>query len=690
MENFSDKITVAKTAGFCFGVNRAIEIIEDLLSKGEKVFTLGPIIHNPQMVENLRERGVSIANDIGDVTGDAVLVIRSHGVDLKTIEQIENAGIRYVDATCPFVSKIHKIVDKASKNGEIVLIAGNKDHPEVLGIKGHCSGESYVFKDEDELRALAEKHPEITDKKVTVVSQTTHSKILLQNCYDNFLKKVFTNSTFFDTICLATAERQDEAIRLSQKSDLMIIIGGKQSSNTAKLRDVCIRNCPTYLVETADELPLDRIKGAQHIGVTAGASTPAYIIKEVLTTMAETINSNLDENFAEMLEESFKNANTNGKVVKGTVMRTTATEVYVDVGRKQFGLIELSDLTDDPAAKPDDIVKVGDELDLVILRTNDQEGLIYLSKKLAEIPKAWNELRAALADGTILEAPVTRVNNGGLNLSYKGVRVFVPRSHASLSRGDNLDELEKKTVRFKVIEINDEKKSIIGSVRNVLSDEKKALEDAFWASAEVGKHYTGTVKSLTSYGAFVDIGGVDGMIHISQLSWARIKAPSDVVSVGDTVDVYIKSLDPEKKKISLGYKDPDGNPWELLKNNYPIGTVVEGKVVNLTTFGAFVNILPSIDGLVHISQIALERIEKPADVLKVGETIKAVLTDVDFEKRRVSLSIRKLLEEEAAANEAEAKAALGDELTSDEAVEAAAEESAPVEESAPAAEESAE
>lgn len=640
-------ITVAKTAGFCFGVNRAIELVLDLVDSGEKVYTLGPIIHNPQMVEQLRQKGVETANEPEDVPKGATLVIRSHGVPLEIIERIEKCGVKYVDATCPFVSKIHKIVQEAGERGDTVLIAGDRTHPEVLGIQGHCKSKSYVFKDPDEIEQITEKNPEIMQKNVIIVSQTTFSTEIWQSCYKKIIEKGFSNAKIFATICNATAERQCEAVNLSKQSDLMIIIGGRESSNTAKLRDVCSPYCKTYLIETADELPKSEIVKAKNIGITAGASTPDSIIKEVLRIMSENVNKELNENFEEMLEESFKNSNTDGKVVVGTVERIAASEVYVDVGRKQFGIVELKELTDNPNLKPEDVVKVGDKLDLVILRTNDQEGTMYLSKRLADIPKVWDEVRDALENDTTLEGVVTKVVKGGLTVSYKGLRVFVPRSMASISRDADLESLVKTVVKFKVKEVNDEKRNIIGSIRDVLSAEKKEVEDKFWAQVEVGQNYTGVVKSITNYGAFVDLGGVDGMIHISQLSWERIKNPSEIVKVGETVNVYIRELNEEKKKISLGYKDPNANPWEILKRDFPIGSVVEGQVMNITPFGAFVRILPSIDGLVHISQLADMRVEKPEDVVKVGETVKAILTDVDFEKKRVSLSIREYLKQEA-------------------------------------------
>jgi 4-hydroxy-3-methylbut-2-enyl diphosphate reductase len=650
------KILVAKSAGFCFGVSRAIELLEALLASGKTVCTLGPIIHNPQTLARFEARGVKTVSSPREVPPGAVLVIRSHGVGREVFEEIRERELECADATCPFVAKIHSIVSEASAEGKTVLIAGDASHPEVRGIRGYCAGKCLIFKNSRELRDLIENHPELEKEPVCVVAQTTFSVSEWDICLE-MIKRVYTNPTIFDTICNATAVRQSEASALSRKCDAMVVIGGKQSSNTAKLYAVCEKNCTTYLVESADELPLPALKKAGCIGITAGASTPASIIKEVLVTMSE-INegavqnpkeNNAEGNFEEMLEESLKNLNTDEKV-HGVVVGVTPSEVMVDVGRKQAGYIPVSELSADPNAKPEDLVKVGDEMDLLIMRTNDQEGTIMLSKKRLDAAKGWEKVVAANDDGTVLEGTVTEIIKGGLIVVTDGVRVFVPASQATASRSDPLDDLLKQNVKFRIIEVNRNRRRAVGSIRSVLKDERKALAEKFWETAEVGKEYTGVVKSLTSYGAFVDLGGIDGMIHISELSWQRIKTPSEVVSVGETVKVYIKALDQEKGKISLGYKRPEDNPWEILQKDYPVGTVAEVTVVGMTAFGAFARVIPGIDGLIHISQIADHRIEKPQDVLKIGDVVKTKITDIDFDKHRVSLSIRALLEDEAAEN----------------------------------------
>ena len=662
-------ITVAKSAGFCFGVSRAVSIVEKLLEEGRSVFTLGPIIHNPQMVESLAERGVRIADCPEDAEEGSVLVIRSHGVTLDVMNRIEKLGIECKDATCPFVLKIHRIVAEHSSNGEVIFIAGNKDHPEVKGIIGHCCGEYHTFQSGEELSALIKNHPEFVKKCICIVAQTTFDKKEWKKSLE-ILQKLCTNAKIFDTICSATSDRQSEAEQLSKESDLVIVIGGRHSSNTNKLHHICKCYCDkTYLVESAAELPGGIAGSTDRIGITAGASTPASIIKEVLVTMSEEIKNveeSKAENFEELLEESFKNYNTNGRV-HGVVVSVTPTEVRVDVGRKQTGIIPLSELSSDPNAKTEDLVKVGDELDVIIMKTNDQEGTILLSKRLLDAQKGWDDIVSAFENETVVKGVVTDVIKGGVLALTNGIKVFIPASQATATRGEALEGLLKKEVEFRIIETTgrNNRRRAVGSIRSVLNDERKKKEEEFWASAEVGKVYNGTVKSLTSYGAFVDIGGIDGMVHISELSWNRIKHPSEVVNVGDSIEVYIKALDQEKGKISLGYKKAEDNPWEILKNNYPVGTVCEVEIVGLTPFGAFANIISGIDGLIHVSQISNERVEKPEDVLSLGQKVTVKITAIDFDKKRISLSIKEASAPEAAAEETPAEEAASEEAPAD-------------------------
>lgn len=678
----SKQIILAKTAGFCFGVDRAVNLVYDLVNEGKKVCTLGPIIHNAQLVADLESKGVKIIDDISEAPQGYTVVVRTHGVEKNVLDELENKNIDFVNATCPFVTKIHNIVKKQDEN-TVVLIAGDKNHPEVLGIKSYCKGPSFVFKDEKKLEKIIQDNDIGQKNSVICVAQTTFSLNEQKKCKKIF-KKLCTNCKIFDTICNATSDRQNEAEELSKKSDAMIVVGGRHSSNTCKLRDTGEANCPTFLIETADELSSLDLSTYNVIGVTAGASTPSVIIKEVLKSMSEEIKEkevettsavteevvetaeNADKatkpavkasadgeaSFEELLNESFKE-NENSKVVTGTVVRITPTEVFVDVpGRKQTGVVAFDDLSSDNISKCEDVVSVGDEIQLVIMKTDDQDGVLKLSKRLFDAVKGWEDIVAAKEADEILEGQVTAVIRGGVLVSAKGTRVFVPASLTGVPRNQDLSVLKDTTVKFKIIDINPSRRRAVGSIKVVTDAERKEKQEALWATLKVGDKVKGTVKSLTSYGAFVDLGGIDGMIHISELSWSRIKHPSEVVNVGDVVEVTIKSLDEETKKISLGFKNIEDNPWEILKRDYPVGSVVDAKIVSFATFGAFANILPTVDGLIHISQISWDRIKTPQDVLKVGDVVKAKIIDIDFDKKRVSLSMKELLDKPESAEEA--------------------------------------
>ena len=635
------KILKAKTAGFCFGVDRAVKLTYQLAEEGHKVATLGPLIHNPQCVADLESKGVVTAAGLEDVPDGYEVVIRSHGVGADVYAAIAEKGLVLHDATCPFVAKIHRIAKRASDEGKTLLVAGDKAHPEVQGIVGHTKGEVFVFADLDELKAW--QGPKNGQNGIIVVAQTTFQVTKWLEC-TNFIKKDYTNAEIFDTICNATWTRQQEAEDLSRKCDLMVVIGGHHSSNTQKLVKVAEKHTKAVTVETAKELLPEWFEGVGTVAVTAGASTPSSIIEEVLNSMSEEIREEMS--FAEMFAESEANLKPvfAGKVVEGTVTSITPNEVQVDIGTKHTGFVKLSELTDDPAARAEDLVKVGDKLDLVVEKVNDQEGVAYLSRKKLEARKGLEEVAKAAEEGTVMEGVVTETNKGGVIVLVKGVKVFVPRSQATMRRDEDINALVKQNVKLIITECAGRK--IVGSINKVTAEENAAKREAFWADVEVGKTYTGVVKSLTAYGAFVDIGGVDGLCHISELSWNRIKHPSEVVSVGDTIEVYVKALDPENHKVSLGYKKAEDNPWEKLKNEYPIGSVFTAPVVSITKFGAFVRILPGVDGLVHISEISNERVEKVGDVLKVGDEVNVKLLDVDFDKKRISLSMKALLDDE--------------------------------------------
>lgn len=665
------KVTKADSAGFCFGVNRAIKMVEELLAENHSVCTLGPIIHNMEVVRELEQRGCRAVNSVDEQHPDEILVIRSHGVPRSVIDRLEKSGLDFRDATCPFVKKIHKTVAAANPENDVVLIAGNDKHPEVCGIIGHCKAECYTFNNEEELDEILPIILNRNNKHLLVAAQTTFDTKEWKKCIKK-IKKLCTNAKIFDTICNATSVRQTEADAIAASSDFMVVIGDRHSSNTGKLFDICKKRCGnTVLIETASELDCSKVRSANNIGVTAGASTPARIIKEVLDTMSEIKSgetTNFEESFEELLEESLKNLNTNERVM-GTVLSIAPNEVQVDVGRKQTGIIPASELSNDPNARPEDVVKVGDEIELLIMKTNDQEGTIMLSKRRVDAQKGWEELQEKVDSQEILTSKVTEAVKGGVIVLYNGVRVFIPASQATATRDENLEDLVGQEVDFRLIEVSQHgrRRRAIGSIRSVLKEQRAAQREEFWKTCEIGKRYKGVVKSLTSYGAFVDLGGVFGMIHISELSWTHIKHPSEVVNVGDTVDVYVKDINEETKKISLGFKNAEDNPWEILKNKYPEGTVVNATIVGLTTFGAFANIIPGIDGLIHISQIANKRIDKPADILQVGETVEAKITAIDFDKKRVSLSMRALLPEDEQAPVKEAAPAEAEEAQTEDA-----------------------
>ncbi|MDY5326752.1 MAG: bifunctional 4-hydroxy-3-methylbut-2-enyl diphosphate reductase/30S ribosomal protein S1 [Gemmiger sp.] len=635
------KVILAKTAGFCFGVNRAVEMTYQLLGEGRKVATLGPLIHSPQVVQDLERRGAVTCDTVEQVPDGYEVVIRSHGVPREVYDKINTRSLAFHDATCPFVTKIHKIAAEAGENGALLLVAGDASHPEVQGIVGHTSGEVRIFANLEQLKRLA---PELEEQKsIYVVAQTTFNVQSWEICKE-FLKNQCTNSKIFDTICNATWARQQEAEDLSQKCDHMVVIGGHHSSNTQKLLQVAARHTRAVNVETADELDRDWLRGARTVGVTAGASTPSSIIEEVLNCMSEEIRD--DMSFAEMLEASEAKPLYAGKIVKAKVISVSPTECVVGIdGSKHTGIVKLSEMSHDPNAKMEDLVKVDDELDLVVVKTNDQEGVDTLSRVRFEAQKGMKDVSEAAENGTVMEGDVMEANKGGVVVNVKGVRVFVPRSQATMRRDEDYTKLVGQHVKLVITECAGRK--IVGSINKVTAEENKAKREEFWQSVEVGKKYTGVVKSLTSYGAFVDIGGVDGLCHISELSWSNIKHPSEVVSVGDTIEVYVKSYDPENQKVSLGFKKEEDNPWEQLKNNYPIGSEFTAPVVSITKFGAFVRILPGVDGLVHISEISNERVNKVSDVLKVGDEVKVKLINVDFDRKRISLSMKACLDEAA-------------------------------------------
>ena len=644
------KLELAKSAGFCYGVRRAVRMAEQAAEQGRACVMLGPIIHNNSVIEYLSSLGVGLIRRPEEAEPGTAVIIRSHGEGRAAYEALAERECPLIDATCPNVSRIHQIVSQAEEAGRQVVIIGSPTHPEVAAIAGWCA-RPLVFEGVQALSDWLEGEPERRNLPVTMVSQTTSTQIIWDKCVEK-AKKECTNLKIFDTICNATCKRQSEAQALAARSDAVVVIGGRESSNTKRLAELCGALCPMVVwIERAAELEPSTLCRKASIGITAGASTPEWIIKEVYDKMSDE-NIEIEESFAEMLEKSIKTLNT-GEKVTGVVTGITPTEIYVDLGTKHAGYIPVSELTDDPTVKVEDLVKVGDEIETYVMRVNDQEGVVTLSKKRLDTVKSWEDIEQAKEDHTTVEGVVTEENKGGVVVSIKGVRVFVPASQTGLPRDTPMSQLVKQKVRLRITEVNRARKRVVGSIRAVEAEERAAKAAEVWANIEEGKRYTGTVKSLTSYGAFVDIGGVDGMVHISELSWSRIKHPSEVVSVGDTVEVYVISFDRDKKKISLGMKDRTQNPWEVFTGKYQPGDVANVRVVKLMTFGAFAEIVPGVDGLIHISQIADHRIDKPGDVLSEGQMVDVKIIDIDYDKQKVSLSIRALLEGQDADDSAE-------------------------------------
>lgn len=638
------KISVAATAGFCFGVDNAVKIVYNELDNRNNVVTLGPIIHNADVVEDLRSKG-AVPIELDEVQKGQTVIIRSHGVGLDVYEKLKAAGARIVDATCPFVARIHKIAYERSLEGCTVLVAGDEKHPEVIGIRAHCQGESFAFTSPQELEKLAAQYG-LAQKKIAVLAQTTFNKAIWEEC-SSLAKQLLPQAQIFDTICSATGERQREVEMLAKSSDLMVIVGGAHSSNTRKLYDIASKFCKSVHVENAKQLREMKIdlSRAKSVGISAGASTPAYIIKEVEQTMSELINVDENFNWEEEMEKSLKPIHI-GKRVTGTVLSVNNTEVYVDLGTKQQGVIPASELTNDPTLKPEDVVKVGDELDLLVLKTNDQDGVVTLSKKKIDAAAGFEKIVAAKETDEVLTGVVKSVIKGGVLVNCNGVSVFVPASQAAPKRDFDLNELVNKEVNFKILEVNEGRQRAVGSIRIVAREQRAAAQTKFFENTQPGEEVEGVVKSITDYGVFVDLGGVDGLVRRVDLSWNRDKKPADIVSVGDKITVRIKDIDNETKKISLVYKKDEENPWEIFKANYEAGQTVSAKIVSITSFGAFAQIIEGIDGLIHISQIANKRVDNVADVLTVGQEVECKITEIDLDKKRISLSIRALLPEE--------------------------------------------
>lgn len=648
------EIILAKTAGFCFGVKRAVDTVYDQVNEVKAtdtiVYTYGPIIHNEEVVKDLESKGVKIIPDEETLkelvntstTNDNIkIIIRSHGVGKHIYDLIEKSNIEIIDATCPFVKKIHKIVGEESNKGSVIIIAGDENHPEVQGIIGWCENTPLVV---DSIEK-AEKLTLETDKNIVIVSQTTFNSIKFKDLVEFFRKKYY-NVCVYNTICNATGERQKEAKELAACVDVMVVIGGKNSSNTQKLYEISKKECKnTYYIQTLVDLDLTVIESAKRVGITAGASTPNHIIKEVQDSMAEL-------SFEELLNQSEENGNTvrPGSVVEGKVIGVKPDVIYVDIQYKADGIITRAEYSNTPGIDLTTVVNVGDPITVKVVKTNDGEGQVLLSYKRVAAEKSYEKLEEAFNNEEVLTAKVTKVLEGGLSVTVDECNVFIPASLVSDTYEKDLSKFVDQEIEFVITEFNPKKRRIIGNRKKLVAAKKAEDAKKLFDSINVGDVVEGTVKNVTPFGAFIDLGGADGLLHISEMSWGRIDNPKSVLEVGATVKTFIKDIKGEK--IALSLKFDDQNPWVKAAEKYAVGTEVTGKIARMTDFGAFVELEPGVDALLHVSQISNEHIEKPADVYKVGQEVTAKVVDFKQEDKKISLSVKAMLKEEAAVEEA--------------------------------------
>ncbi len=652
------ELIVANTAGFCFGVNNAVKIVFDLASKSDKqIYTFGPIIHNEQVVAKLEKEGVITVNSPQEPEAPARVVIRAHGVGPDIIGGLRDNGLDIVNATCPYVKKIQKLVSEKFSEGYQIIIIGDKNHPEIIGINGWCNNSAYIIETDEQVTSLPD-----TEKNICVVAQTTFIREKWEKIIKS-LNKRFENVIKFDTICNATDKRQAEADKISREVDMVLVIGDQNSSNTNKLYEICKKNCErTYKIQTASEIPPVDIKKIKKIGITAGASTPDWVIKEVIHKMSELDKQDFEMSFADAFESSLVTLTT-GQITKGRIIGYNQSEVFVDLGFKSDGIIPMQEFSDDPDFNPEKSLKVGEEIDVFVVRVNDGEGNVVLSKKKVDAVKGWDVIESAFETKKPVTVKITEKVNGGVIGNASGVKVFIPASQISDRFVKELSEFVKQVLQVQIIELNKQKRKVVGSARVLIEKNKESASSEIWSNIEIGKTYKGIVKSLMDFGAFVDIGGVDGLVHLSELSWNKIKHPSEVVKVGDEITVSVIEFDKDKKRISLGYKKQDDNPWNKAAEKYEVGNVINGKVVRLVPFGAFVEIEQGVDGLVHISQISNVRLGKPGDVLKVGQMVEAKITELDVEAKKISLSIKEVNPiDPVGAKKEEAAAEPGEEL----------------------------
>ena len=630
------KIKLAKSAGFCFGVKRAVDMVYDAIDANKPVYTYGEIIHNEEVVKDLNEKGVHLVKSLEELNSltKGTIIIRSHGISRAEHELIKEKGFDIIDATCPFVTKIHKIVNEQSSLGRTIIIIGNNTHPEVEGIKGWCNTEAIVIESEEE----AINFNGNSDEKYCIVAQTTFNYKKFQDLVEIISKKGY-DILALNTICNATEERQGEARELAKESDAMIVIGGKHSSNTQKLYEISKKECPnTFYIQKLVDLDLDRFKSFRSVGITAGASTPNKIIEEVHTNMSEM-------SFEQLLEESLVTIH-NGEVVEGTVISVKEDEIVLNIGYKADGIITRSEYTNVPNVDLTTVVKVGEQMEAKVLKVNDGEGQVLLTYKRLAQEKGSKRLEEAFNNKEVLKAKVSNVVDGGLTVVIDEARIFIPASLVSDTYEKNLSKYANQEIEFVISEFNPKRRRIIGDRKQLIVKEKAKNQKELFERIQVGMTVEGTVKNVTDFGAFIDLGGADGLLHISEMSWGRVENPKKIFKVGETVKVLIKDIQGEK--IALSLKFDETNPWATAATKYAVGNVVTGKVARMTDFGAFIELEAGVDALLHVSQISKEHVEKPADVLKIGDEVTAKVVDFNVDEKKISLSVKALATEETA------------------------------------------
>ena len=651
------EILTAANSGFCFGVKQAIEKTEEEIrrkaesSSPGRIYTWGPLIHNKTVTDGLQEKGVSILDSLENVKPEDVIIVRSHGETKEFFEKARARNCKIIDATCPFVKKIQQLAEKAHRKGKQVVIVGDRLHPEVKGINGWCDNSAITVNSVEDAEGVLENH---NRNLFFLVAQTTIKKELL----DAVIRVFETNNVHVEvnnTICNATALRQKSCAELAEICDAMLIIGGRESSNTGKLFEISEKKCKkTFFVEKIEDLPLHQIAKCNKIGIAAGASTPECVIKEVIATMSEKKEMSMEELLATEaydLDGAMRLPRLN-EVVNGTVHQVTENGIIVDMGCKKDGIIPKEEVTLEGDQKLTDLFKAGDEIQAKVVKTDDGEGVITLSKKKLEVNEHWNEINDALENKTTITVKVLRQVNGGVIAAYKEVSGFIPLSQLSDKYVENADEFIGKELPVKVTRVDLKRGRTVFSHKAILDEEKKKQIEAVWNSLNVGDVVEGTVMRFTDYGAFVDLGGIDGLLHISEISWGKLKHPQEVLQIGDRVKVKILSMNEEKGKISLGLKQTTPEPWSVIEEKYQVGQVVTGKVVQIKEYGAFVELEPGLDGLVHISEVAHKRVNDIAEELTLGQTVEAKILEIDTERKRISLSIKRTVE--APAEEAEA------------------------------------